>query len=160
MRRILFTIAALLLPFSTSIGAEELTYNLKNCDRSIIWPAILKDLELRAPDIVEFVKKNIERPTDKPKLTAEDYKQVYLFQEPYHWNISECILLMKEINQLILAINQKSPDLSSEIAIEIKGTLNVFEIPYINSWNMNTYLDIFSMNFSSIKQFMKSPKEF
>ncbi len=152
MRRIFITILVVaLFTGSPTLGnAADRNYIIENCDRSILWPAILKDLETRDPATSDFVKNNVKIPKEKPRLTADDLKQIQYFDPKLHWHVSECILLMKEINQFVSAVHKFGHPRSWDVSMEIEGTLNIYDIPFISIWD-KTKKYVFLVNFSKLR---------
>ena len=152
MKRILFTLVMAVVLWGgiavEGVLAADRNYNVKNCERSVVWPEILKDIEWD-PELKEFMEKNIHTTKENPKLTEEDYQQIEQFDKKIQWYVSECILLMKEINVLVKAVHDKDPEQTFSIGLNIKGTLVSLDIPFLYNYTMD-YHFVFSVNFAPL----------
>ncbi len=132
MRPILmtFVVAGFLIGVSPFGNAADRNYRIENCSRAQLWPEILKDLKWRDPETAEFIDKNIKPAKERPQLTEEDYQQIERFDKKIHYFLSECMLLIKEINILIKEVHKIDPDKTWAVGIEATKTLNKYEIPF------------------------------
>ncbi len=137
MRPILILLIAtgLFLSGPQTGNAADQNYIIENCDREWLWAEILKDIRWRAPEEAKFIEEHIQPTQNRPKLTEKDYRDIDKMDKAIRWYASECILLMKEINEFLGAIHSKNSNMGSELAFEVDGTLNKFEIPFIRNFN-------------------------
>ncbi len=145
MRPILMTFVVVgLLLGSASLGsAADQNYIIENCDREQLWAEILKDIRWRAPEEAKFIEEHIQPTKNRPKLSQKDYQDIDKMDKEIRWYASECILLMKEINEFLGAIHSKNPNMGSRLAFTIDGTLVKFEIPFDRSFNRQNNLKPF-----------------
>ncbi len=111
-------------------NAANRNYRVENCSRAQLWPEILKDLKWRDPETAEFIDKNIKPVQERPQLTDEDYQQIERFDKRIHYFLSECMLLIKEVNVLIKEVHKIDPNKTWAVGDEIRGTLDKYEIPF------------------------------
>ena len=153
MKRIFITMTLMVVLIGVtcvqSVLAADRNYNVKNCERSIAWPEILKDIRWDDPELKQFIEENIKPTQQNPKLTEEDYQQIEQFDKKIQWYVSECILLMKEVNILNKAIHDKNPEQTFSIGFNIKRTFAKLDIPFIYHYNMD-YDFVFSVNFAPL----------
>ncbi len=153
MRQIFSTIMCLffLVVLPHIVHAGDGGYDIENCDRGKIWPLILSDMKRLDPKTANYIDQNIQPSKKRPTLTVADYKEIDKFPEPYRKDISECILLMKEINQLILTIHKKDTEISIITSLDIEQFLGMHEIPFIYLWNSQKKLITFTFDFTTVK---------
>ncbi len=152
--RPIFSIGILIFLFGvapTIVIAGDGGYDIENCDRDKLWPLILSDMKRLDPKTANYIDKNIQPSKKRLTLTVADYKEIDKFPEPYRRDISECILLMKEINQIILAIHKNNKDMSSLTALEFEDILGMYQIPFIFIWNRNNQLITFTFDLTTVK---------
>ncbi len=137
MRRILiiFVVVGLFISGPQIGNAADQNYIIENCDREYLWAEILKDIRWRAPEDAKFIEEHIQPTKNHPKLTEKDYRDIDKMDKAIRWYASECILLMKEINEFLGAIHSKNSDIAMGLTFEIDGTLNKFDIPFFRHFN-------------------------
>ncbi len=152
MKRILFTLLmAVVLMVGIAVECAEAgkrKYNIKNCDRSKVWKKILSNIHWDNPNLEKFIEKNIEPVNIDPQLNDDDYLTLEKFDKKLHWHVSECLLLMKEINVLVKSVHEKDPEKTFFIAMSINGAIVSLDIPFL--WNSKSVNDlvVFSFNLS------------
>ncbi len=153
MKRILFTLLMAVVLWGgiavEGVLAADRNYMVENCERSVAWPEILRIIRWHAPELKEFIEKNVKPTQENPKLTEEDHKQVEQFDKNIQWYVSECILLMKEINVLVKAVHDIDPEETFIIGFNIKRSLVMLDIPFIYHYNKK-YDFVFSVNFAPL----------
>ncbi len=137
MRRILILLIVfgLLMSGPQIVNAADQNYIIENCDREYLWTEILKDIRWRALEEAKFIEEHIQPTPNRPKLTEKDFRDIDKLDKKIRWYASECILLMKEINEFMSAIHSKKPNMGSELAFEVDGTLNKFDIPFFRHFD-------------------------
>ena len=155
MKRILFTLLlAVVLMGGIAVEcalAADRNYKIENCNRKKLWEDFSIHLQIHKSDLIEFLNKNIKPNKEGPKLSESDYKDIEKFDKKFHYYISECILFMKEANQLIDFIYKINPDKALDTSMEFIRLFSRQDIPYINTWNATTQIDTFSFNFGPLR---------
>ncbi len=151
MKRILFTLLMAVVLFGgiavECAEAGKRKYNIKYCSRDRLWKDILLDIRWSAPKLKRFLDENIKPVNQDPQLSPDDHMILEQFDKKLRWYVSECLLLMKEINILIKEVHRVNPEQDFFIAINIHKTLVKNNIPFIENRSEQKYY-IFSFNLS------------
>ncbi len=131
--------------------AADRNYKIENCDRKKLWEDFSIHLQTHKPELIEFLDKNVNPTKEGPKLSESDFKDVEQFDKKIQWHISECILIMKEINQLSLSAYTIDPDKSWIITFYFEDILVQNKIPFIEKWTKKENRKLFSINFAPLR---------
>ncbi len=140
----------LLICWQQSAWAADRNYKVENCDRQKLWADFADDLKWHEPELTEFLNQNIHPNKDRPKLTQSDYKDIDRFDKKIRWHVSECILLMKEINQLTLAAYKTDPKKAWNISWRFNRALVRNDIPFVSKLSLKENRKIFTTNFAPL----------
>ncbi len=153
---ILLIVTGLLMSVPQTGNAADQNYIIENCDREWLWAEILKDIRWRAPEESKFIEEHIKPTKNRPKLTEKDFRDIDKMDKEIRWYASECILLMKEINEFLGAIHSKNSRMGSRLAFTIDGTLNKYDIPFFRDFNReNNLKPFFNFRYYLYKPFGK-----
>ncbi len=154
MKRILFTLLLAVVLYGgiavEGVLAADRNYKIKNCNRKKLWEDFSIYLQIYDPETIEFLDKKIKPNKEAPKLTESDYEEIEKFDKKLHYYISECILLMKEINQLTRNVSDVNPNKAFDITIRFKYILVMNDIPFLSKWNKRENRQLFSINFAPL----------